>query len=260
MARIAGSLPEGTRSKRERRWARQVNAVSYTSAREYTGRSPSCREGATSASGRTSPPTDSTLGMPIHATSARTSSRMRGRNGPPDRGDESAYQRGYRLGTETPNTLLVPPPGVPAGPLRFTDPQSLAGSRRASATGRARGGRYGGSTAHNARNAHHAHAQNRRSGALTDRLKDRDTLNMVRHRKDVTWPTVRKTSRSGPIFPHRRRTPKRLERQTSVTVDRARHLCISGHQPLPDPKALRRSRQVRPSIWQQAGAPSATGR
>ncbi|AJC59468.1 DUF3883 domain-containing protein [Streptomyces sp. 769] len=33
------SLLEGARSERERRWARQVNAVSYTSAREYAGRS-----------------------------------------------------------------------------------------------------------------------------------------------------------------------------------------------------------------------------
>ncbi|WP_433919792.1 DUF3883 domain-containing protein [Streptomyces canus] len=36
-------------------------------------------------------------------------------------------------------------PGVAAGPLRFTDPQTLAGARRASSTGRPRGGRYGGS-------------------------------------------------------------------------------------------------------------------
>lgn len=36
-------------------------------------------------------------------------------------------------------------PGVTAGPLRFTDPQTLASARRASPTGRTRGGRYGGS-------------------------------------------------------------------------------------------------------------------
>ncbi|MFG3545901.1 sacsin N-terminal ATP-binding-like domain-containing protein [Streptomyces sp. NPDC047725] len=36
-------------------------------------------------------------------------------------------------------------PGVAAGPLRFTDPQTLTDARRASSTGRSRGGRYGGS-------------------------------------------------------------------------------------------------------------------
>ncbi|GCB53477.1 sacsin N-terminal ATP-binding-like domain-containing protein [Streptomyces sp. NL15-2K] len=36
-------------------------------------------------------------------------------------------------------------PGVTAGPLRFTDPQTLASARRASPTGRTRGGRHGGS-------------------------------------------------------------------------------------------------------------------
>ncbi|MFD9327832.1 sacsin N-terminal ATP-binding-like domain-containing protein [Streptomyces sp. NPDC060065] len=36
-------------------------------------------------------------------------------------------------------------PGIAAGPLRFTDPQTLTGARQASSTGRPRGGRYGGS-------------------------------------------------------------------------------------------------------------------
>lgn len=39
--------------------------------------------------------------------------------------------------------------------------------------------------ARNAPTAHDAHAQNHRSGALCRRLKDRDTLNMARHRKAV---------------------------------------------------------------------------
>ncbi|MFF3734737.1 hypothetical protein ACFYXM_31775 [Streptomyces sp. NPDC002476] len=39
--------------------------------------------------------------------------------------------------------------------------------------------------ARNAHTAHNAHAQNRRSGALHGRFKDRDALHMVRHRKSI---------------------------------------------------------------------------
>jgi hypothetical protein len=37
----------------------------------------------------------------------------------------------------------------------------------------------------NAHTAHNAHAQNRRSGALRDRLKDRHALHMMGHREHV---------------------------------------------------------------------------